>query len=40
VDQVICRAEKLNVTPDALTALAEATNNDIRSCLNTLQFIK
>ena len=38
--KVICRAEGLNVTSDGLSALTDVTHNDIRSCLNTLQFIK
>jgi hypothetical protein len=37
--KAICRAENLTVTGEALRALAVATDNDIRSCLNTLQVM-
>ncbi|CAM9407062.1 unnamed protein product, partial [Phaeothamnion confervicola] len=36
--KVVCAAERLPVNVTALAALAEATGNDIRCCLNTLQF--
>jgi DNA polymerase III delta prime subunit len=35
----ICSSEGLLVSPDALSALARVTDGDIRSCLNTLQFL-
>ncbi|KAF1897159.1 hypothetical protein Lal_00034862 [Lupinus albus] len=35
----ICNKEGMNASAIALTALAEYTECDIRSCLNTLQFI-
>ena len=38
--KAICRAENLTVTGDALRSLAATTDNDIRSCLNTLQFVR
>ena len=38
--RAVCAAEGLSVTQDALQTLASLTDNDIRSCLNTLQFIK
>jgi len=36
----ICAAEGLQADPSSLTALCELADNDIRSCLNTLQFIR
>jgi chromosome transmission fidelity protein 18 len=36
----ICRTENLLIAPDAIGALVKHTDCDIRSCLNTLQFIK
>lgn len=36
----ICRSENLAVTPDALRTLVSIADNDIRGCLNTLQFIR
>lgn len=38
--KAICRAENLTVSGDTLRTLAAATDNDIRSCLNTLQFVR
>lgn len=38
--QLICRNEGLSITPDAASTLVRLTDADIRSCLNTLQFIK
>jgi hypothetical protein len=35
--KAICRAENLTVSGETLRSLAAATDNDIRSCLNTLQ---
>ena len=36
----ICQKEGLAVTSDALAYLAQLTDNDIRSCLNTLQYLR
>jgi hypothetical protein len=36
----VAAAEALPITTDALTALAAVTDNDVRGCLNTLQFLK
>lgn len=36
----ICSKEGLQVTTEALTALADLTDCDVRSCLNTLQFMR
>lgn len=38
--QRICSLENLHCRTDVLSKLAEMTDNDIRSCLNTLQFLK
>lgn len=38
--QAVCRYEGVNVSTEVLGTLAELTDNDIRSCLNTLQFLK
>jgi chromosome transmission fidelity protein 18 len=38
--RAICAAEGIMASRDALQTLAALTDNDIRSCLNTLQFIK
>eukprot|EP00484_Ammonia_sp_Unknown_P026686 CAMPEP_0197035060 /NCGR_PEP_ID=MMETSP1384-20130603/12951_1 /TAXON_ID=29189 /ORGANISM="Ammonia sp." /LENGTH=1073 /DNA_ID=CAMNT_0042465065 /DNA_START=20 /DNA_END=3241 /DNA_ORIENTATION=- len=38
--QDICRKEYLHTDLKTLSYLAEITNNDIRSCLHTLQFFK
>ncbi|KAG8096656.1 hypothetical protein GUJ93_ZPchr0013g37500 [Zizania palustris] len=35
----ICKKERFKTSPIALSALAEYTECDIRSCLNTLQFL-
>ena len=35
----ICRAESIHVPGNVLSALCKRTDNDIRSCLNTLQFL-
>lgn len=37
--QTICSAERLSVNTDALTRLADRAHLDVRSCLNTLQFV-
>jgi chromosome transmission fidelity protein 18 len=37
--KTICRQEKVVLRPDALQILCSRTDNDIRSCLNTLQFL-
>jgi len=37
--KLICEVEGLRVSMDALRTLCQATGNDIRSCLNTLQFV-
>ena len=37
--QAICAAEELCVNTDALTRLADKSHLDVRSCLNTLQFV-
>ncbi|KAJ9125621.1 hypothetical protein QFC22_000583 [Naganishia vaughanmartiniae] len=36
----ICEKERLKADTRGLTRLAEMTNSDVRSCLNTLQFMK
>lgn len=36
----VCRKEGLQAEQRALVALCELADNDIRSCLNTLQFLK
>lgn len=38
--RTICRSEKISAMPSALALLAANTENDIRSCLNSLQFLK
>ena len=38
--RAICRAEGLDVTAEAVSALVSLTDCDIRSCLNTLQFVR
>lgn len=38
--KVVCAEEGLTADSRSLTKLAEVTGCDIRSCLNTLQFIK
>jgi len=38
--KTICLAESLPLESTALGALCEAAGNDVRSCLNTLQFFK
>jgi hypothetical protein len=38
--QTVCRAKALAVRRDALAHLADVTGHDVRSCLNTLQFVK
>ena len=38
--KAICRLENLTVSGEALRSLAATTENDIRSCLNTLQFVR
>jgi chromosome transmission fidelity protein 18 len=35
----ICRGEKIHVPAKVLSVLVQRTDNDIRSCLNTLQFL-
>ncbi|GFR50396.1 hypothetical protein Agub_g12612, partial [Astrephomene gubernaculifera] len=35
----ICKAERLPADPAALRLLVERTERDVRSCLNTLQFL-
>ncbi|XP_019858878.1 PREDICTED: chromosome transmission fidelity protein 18 homolog [Amphimedon queenslandica] len=35
----VCRREGISTTTSTLMALCEKTDNDIRTCLNTLQFI-
>lgn len=37
--KAICSAEGLCVNTDALTRLADKSHLDVRSCLNTLQFV-
>ncbi|CAN0227834.1 unnamed protein product, partial [Discosporangium mesarthrocarpum] len=37
--KTICSAERLCVNSDALTRLADRSHLDVRSCLNTLQFV-
>ena len=37
--KTICRHEHVVLRPDALNILCSRTDNDIRSCLNTLQFL-
>ncbi|CAN0373232.1 unnamed protein product, partial [Laminaria digitata] len=37
--QAICLSEHLSVNTDALTRLADRSHLDVRSCLNTLQFV-
>lgn len=37
--QAICTSERLTVNTDALTRLADRSHLDVRSCLNTLQFV-
>ncbi|CAN0005779.1 unnamed protein product, partial [Hapterophycus canaliculatus] len=37
--QSICASERLTVNTDALTRLADRSHLDVRSCLNTLQFV-
>jgi chromosome transmission fidelity protein 18 len=37
--KTICRHERVVLRPDALSILCSRTDNDIRSCLNTLQFL-
>jgi chromosome transmission fidelity protein 18 len=36
----VCKKESLRASIPALTALCDKADNDIRSCLNTLQFLK
>jgi hypothetical protein len=38
--QTICHAEGLPLESTALGALAEASGNDVRACLNALQLFK
>ena len=38
--QEVCRREKLRASIPALTALCDKADNDIRSCLNTLQVCR
>eukprot|EP00741_Cyanophora_paradoxa_P008476 tig00001333_g8201.t1 len=38
--KLICQAEGLSVDTRALTALCELTECDVRTCLNTLQFVR
>lgn len=38
--QTICSVESLPLTSAALSALCEASGNDVRASLNTLQFFK
>jgi DNA polymerase III delta prime subunit len=38
--QLICKSEGILIAPDAIQALVRLTDADIRSCLNTLQFVK
>lgn len=38
--KAIAAAEGMSLTSDAASTLVELTDNDVRSCLNTLQFIK
>jgi chromosome transmission fidelity protein 18 len=35
----ICNLNGLHADTDGLIALCDRTNNDIRSCINTLQFL-
>ncbi|KJE92041.1 hypothetical protein CAOG_003073 [Capsaspora owczarzaki ATCC 30864] len=35
----ICKAERFELEANVLVTLCESTNNDIRSCINTLQFL-
>ncbi|CAM9383134.1 unnamed protein product [Pylaiella littoralis] len=37
--KAICASERLTVNTDALTRLADRSHLDVRSCLNTLQFV-
>eukprot|EP00752_Nemacystus_decipiens_P016349 g14621.t1 len=37
--KAICTSERLTVNTDALTRLADRSHLDVRSCLNTLQFV-
>eukprot|EP00899_Mesostigma_viride_P005430 jgi/Mesvir1/14889/Mv05494-RA.1 len=37
--QAVCKAEGVRAEARALTALADVTDQDIRACLNTLQFL-
>ena len=37
--KTVCRNERLMLRSDALSLLCSRTDNDIRSCLNTLQFL-
>ena len=37
--KTICRQEHVVLRPEALNILCQRTDNDIRSCLNTLQFL-
>ena len=36
----ICKAERVPVANDALQYLCNASENDVRTCLNTLQFVR
>ncbi len=38
--RVICRRERIETDTRALLAMCELADNDVRSCLNTLQFLK
>ncbi|CAN0019433.1 unnamed protein product, partial [Choristocarpus tenellus] len=37
--KAICSAERMCVNTDALTRLVECSGTDVRSCMNTLQFV-
>ena len=36
----VCRVEKLHAEPSMLDALAQLAHQDVRTCLNTLQFVR